>query len=101
MCQAGHGAWFWVKPEPCVEVEAFRLLLLLLLITLVVSDSLRPHGLQPARLLCPWESPGKSTGVGCRALLQGIFPTRGLNLGLLCLLHCRQILYRWAIREAQ
>ena len=36
------------------------------------------------------ESPGKNTGVGCFALLQGIFPTQGLNPGLL---HCRQILY--------
>ena len=42
-----------------------------------------PQGLQSARLLCPWDSPGKSTGVGCHVLLQGIFPTRGLNLGLL------------------
>ena len=33
------------------------------------SDSLRPHGLQPARLLCPWDSPGKNTGVGCHAFL--------------------------------
>ena len=31
----------------------------------VVSDSSRPHGLQPTRLLCPWDFPGKSTGVGC------------------------------------
>ena len=38
----------------------------------VVSDPLRPHGLQPARLLCPWGSPGKDTGVGCHVLLQGI-----------------------------
>ena len=38
-------------------------------------------------LLCPWDSPSKNTGVGCRALLQGIFPTQGLNLCLLCLLH--------------
>ena len=36
----------------------------------VVSDSLRPHGLQPTRLLCPWDFPGKSTGVGCHCLLQ-------------------------------
>ena len=57
----------------------------------VVPDSLRPHGLWPARLLCPWESPGKSTGVGCHAVLQGIFPTQGSNLGLL---QWRQILYR-------
>ena len=43
-------------------------------------------------LLCPWDSPGKNTGVGCHALLQGIFPTQGSNLRLLWLLHCRQIL---------
>ena len=36
----------------------------------VVSNSLRPHGLQPIRLLCPWNFPGKSTGVGCHCLLQ-------------------------------
>ena len=42
-----------------------------------------PHGLSPARLLCPWEFPGKHTGVGCRFLLQGIFPIQGSNLGLL------------------
>ena len=35
----------------------------------VVSDSLRPHGLQPTTLLRPWEFPGKSTGVGCHCLL--------------------------------
>ena len=39
--------------------------------------------LQPARLLCPWDSPGQSTGVGCHFLLQGIFLTQGLNLLLL------------------
>ena len=41
-----------------------------------------------SRLLCPWDSPGSNTGVGCHSLLQGIFPTQGPNLGLL---HCRQI----------
>ena len=46
----------------------------------VKSNSLWPHGLQPARLLCP----GKDTGVGCHALLRRIFLTQGLNL---CLLH--------------
>ena len=60
-----------------------------------MSDSLQPHGLY-TRLLCPWNSPGKNTGVGCHSLLQGIFPTQGLNLGLL---HCRQFLYGWATRE--
>ena len=40
-----------------------------------------------ARLLCPWDSPVKSTGVGCHALLQGTFQTQGSNLCLLCCLH--------------
>ena len=48
-----------------------------------MCDSVQPHGLQSARLLCPWDSPGKNTGVGYCALLQGIFPTQGLNLHLL------------------
>ena len=52
----------------------------------VVSVSLRPRG-----LYSPWNSPGQNTGVGSLSLLQGIFPTQGLNPGLL---HCRQILYR-------
>ena len=52
----------------------------------VVAASLRPHGLQPTRLLCPWDFPGQDTGVGCYFLLQGIFPTQGSNPGLL---HCR------------
>ena len=43
-----------------------------------------------ARLLCPWDSPGKNTGVGCHSLFQGIFLTQGSNPGLP---HCRQILY--------
>ena len=37
----------------------------------VMSNSLWPHGLQPSRLLCPWDSPGQNTGVGCHFLLQG------------------------------
>ena len=57
----------------------------------VLSDSSRPHGPQPARLLCPWDSPGQNTGMGSHALLQGIFRTRGSNPSLL---HCRWILYR-------
>ena len=55
-----------------------------------MSGSLWPHGLGPARLLCPWDFPGKNTAVGCHFLLQGIFQTQGLNLGSL---HCRQTLY--------
>ena len=56
----------------------------------VMSDSSQLHGLQPSRLLCPWDSPGKNTGVGCHFLLQGIFSTQGSKSGLL---HCRYFLY--------
>ena len=56
----------------------------------VMSDSLRPQVLQPARLLCTWDSPGKNTTVDCHSLLQRIFLTQGSNPGLL---HHRQILY--------
>ena len=100
----------------------------------VVSNSVRPHRQQPTRLPCPWDSPGKNTGVqpnifvfvgrfsrvrlfatlwtvarqaplsilfspgrntgvGCHALLQGIFLNQGMNPNLPHLLRCRQILY--------
>ena len=52
----------------------------------VMSDSLQPRG-----LYSPWHSPGQNTGVGSLSLLQGIFPTQGMNPGRL---HCRQILYQ-------
>ena len=45
----------------------------------VVSDSLQPHGLQPASSSVHGDSPGKNTGVGYHALFQGIFPTQGWN----------------------
>ena len=51
---------------------------------------LQSHGLQPARLLCPRNSPGKNTGMGCHFLLQGIFPAQGSKLGPL---YCRQSPY--------
>ena len=45
----------------------------------LVDNSLQPHGPQPTRLLCPWGSSGKNTGVGSYFLLQSIFPTQGSN----------------------
>ena len=63
------------------------LLFQLLLTCSVVSLPLPPHGLQPTRLLCPWDSLDKNTGVGCHALLQGILLTQGTNPHILCLLH--------------
>ena len=53
----------------------------------VVSDSVQHYGLQPTRLLCPWDSPGKDTGGDCRSLLQGIFLTQESNPHLFCLLN--------------
>ena len=55
------------------------------------------YALWLAILLCPWNSPGKNTGVDCHALLQGIFPTQGLNLHLL---NCRWSFYCWDTGEA-
>ena len=55
-----------------------------------MSDCLRPHGLQPARLLCLWDFLGKNTGMCSHFLLQRIFLTQGSNLGFQ---HCRQILF--------
>ena len=52
----------------------------------VMSDSLQPHWLYSA-----WNSPGQNIGVSSHSLLQGIFPTQGLNPGLP---YCRQILYQ-------
>ena len=52
----------------------------------VVADSLWHCG-----LYSPWNFPGQNTGVGSLSLLQGIFPTQGLNPGLL---HCREMLYQ-------
>ena len=57
----------------------------------VVSNSLWPHGLQHTRLSCPWDSPGKNSGVGSHSILSGIFLIQRSNPGLL---HCWQILYR-------
>ena len=76
----------WQHPR-CVHVRVQPL------IAIKLSQ---PHRLQPTRLLCPWNSPGKNTGVGCHSLLQGIFPTQGSNPGLP---HCR-FLTSWATQKA-
>ena len=62
------------------------------LVTQSLSDSVKPHGLYLARLLCPWDSPRKNTGLGCHFLLQGInIPTPGIELGFQ---HCSETLYQ-------
>ena len=57
------------------------------LVAMSCPTLLQPHGLQSSRLLCPWNFPGKDTGVGCHFLLQGIFTTQGSNPRLLGLLN--------------
>jgi len=47
----------------------------------VVSDSLWPRGLYPARLFSPWNYPGKNDAVGIHSFLQGIFLIQGSNPG--------------------
>ena len=74
--------------EPSTQTEvASELSVCMRAKTLQLCPTLQRYGPQPAGLLCPWDSPGKNTGVGSYALLQGIFLTQGLNPHLLGLLH--------------
>ena len=96
------------RPEPEYPVQVGPLAHRLSSSACVLTQScltLRdPTGCSPPRLPCPWDSPGKDTGVGCRALLQGIFRTQGWNLRLLQLLRGRRALHplshqgsRWTV----
>ena len=67
-----------------MSVCVFILFVVAVLLTKSFPSLLRPHGLEPTRLLCPWDYPCKNTGVLDHFLLQGIFPSQGSNL---CLLH--------------
>ena len=76
--------------EPLNSIYIYTLTQKMLLLS-SVSQSLKsgltlhdPHALQPTRLLCPWDFPGKNTRVDCHFLIQRIFPTQRLNL---CFLH--------------
>ena len=79
-----------------IQTSIFETMCCAVLRSSAVSDSATPL-MQPAMLLCLWGSPGKNTGVGSHALLQGIFLTQGSNPGLL---HCRQILYQLSHQES-
>ena len=80
----------WLEGVHLVSPNSELLLHAYVLRHSVRSSSLWPYGPWPTRLLCPWDSPGKNTGIDCHFLLQGIFPTWRLNLGFL---YCRQDLY--------
>ena len=74
---------YWLKSSPKEILACVHAKLLLSCPTLCNPMDCSPPDSSP------WDSPGETTGVGCHALLQGIFPTQGSNAGLL---HCRQIL---------
>ena len=88
---------FWPSFPFCLECSSPDLYVFMSAKSLQSCPTLRSYGLQFTRLLCPWDSPGKNTGVGWHALLQGIFLTQGSNLDLL---HNKWIIYHWATREA-
>ena len=81
-----------------MEISGRAIVAIVVITVVLVAQScptLWPRELYPAKLLCPWDSPGKNTGVDCHSLLQRIFPTQGSNPGLL---HGRQILYHLSYR---
>ena len=78
-----------VRLEHTTESQARKLLIPKVWVS-VMSDSREPMDSSLPGSSCPWDSPGKKTGVGCHSLLQEIFLTWGSNPGLF---HCRQILY--------
>ena len=80
--------WKWptrVVLHPCL----FTVCVCVCVCVCCVFNSLWPYGLWLARLLCPWNFPGKITELGCHVLFQGIFLTRESNLHLLGLLRCQ------------
>ena len=84
------GSSLWFSAINIYFIFAFMLLFYVFSCS-VVSDCLQPHDCSPPGSTVHGDSPGNNTGVGCHALLQGIFQTQGSNPSLL---HCRQILYQ-------
>ena len=82
--------WNWNENRPLPVLWPLLSFPNLLAYWVLYFHSIIPKIWKPTRFLCPWDSQGKNTGVGCHAILQGIFPTQGSNPGLL---HCRWILY--------
>ena len=75
LCRAGWGQGSGHSPYHLTHVRVLS--------HSAVSSSFQPSGLCSTRLLYPWDSLGKNTGMHCRFLLQGILPRQGLNLDLL------------------
>ena len=90
---AHHSLWNPLTLIPICCTHLLSAIHLLCVLSQSCLTLLWPFGQKPARLLCPWDSPGKNTRVGSHAFFQGIILTQGSNPCLLCLLHCRWILY--------
>ena len=87
-----HWSWQWFHEYDTKSVgkkKKQKSVTVFVLSHTVMSDSLWPHGLQPARILCPWNFPGKNTGLGCHFPLQRIFTTQGSNPHLFFPPHCQ------------
>ena len=93
-----NGALLWAGlSSSCFCLVSFFFSFFCPMCLIVMSDSLWPYGLYTTKLLCPWDSPGKNTGVDCNFLLQGIFPTQdGIRI---CCVSCiaSRFFTHWAI----
>ena len=94
-CQLQQHRWTWGQYPKWNRQRHYYMISLIVKEKVLVTQSCMTlcnpmDWLYPSRLLCPWNSPDKNTGMGSHSLLQGIFPIQGLSLGLL---HCQQILY--------
>ena len=95
--QAGagkHGLPHWSRlgqQTLCTMKKKFIIIVMVILRNERQGGSVMFDSLWPKGLYSPWNYPGQNIGVGCFSLFGGIFPTQGLNSGLL---HCRQILYQ-------
>ena len=87
VCVGGEFEWIhvyvWLRPF-AVHLKLSHFYMAMCMLICMSGCLCNP---MDCRLLCPWDSPGKKTEVGCRALLQGIFQTQGSSPHLLCLLH--------------
>ena len=90
-----HQGWYYSVSRKCnnLNLNTYSPHYVLGSVASVMSTSLQCYELYPISFLSLWDFPDKNTGVGC----QGIFPTQGLNSHLL---HCKEILYCWATKEA-
>ena len=95
LCQT---MWLWSGPRCVYSCMLCVCVCVYVCVCVCVRCSVMSDSLRPTRPLCSWSSPGKNTGVSSYFLLQGIFLTQGLNLGIP---HCRQILYHLNHQESQ